>query len=91
MDIISSLNIEADPVDLEDAKKYNSGLSGKSTPLHKNYREFFRNLDKEPMDKLLSRYLDDARPTFRAFVRRILNNNELQIIKELIEKLISRL
>lgn len=91
LNIISSLNIEADPVDLEDAKKYNSGLSGKSTPLHKNYREFFRNLDKEPMDKLLSRYLDDVRPTFRAFVRRILNNNELQIIKELIEKLISRL
>lgn len=59
LDIIPKLNVKVEPVDLEDAKKYNMGLA-EPTPLHKNRGKFFHDLGKKPIEQLLSKSLNNT-------------------------------
>ena len=86
LDIIPKLKVKAEPADLEKAKKYNLGLT-EPTPLHKNYRRFFRSLERMPMDRLLSKYLNDPKPVFKSFARRIFGNGTIQMVKKVIGRL----
>lgn len=71
VDLLTKLNIKVKKANLEEARKYNSGLD-KSTPLHNKHETFFGNIEKSQTEKLLSRYLDGTNQV-KSFIHRIQN------------------
>ena len=71
VDLLSKLNVNVESANLEGARKYNIGLD-KSTPLHHKHEVFFRNIEKCPTEKLLSKYLNDTNQ-IKSFIGTVAN------------------